>query len=158
EEHEAGQVHGPARLQAEQAERLHVVADEDGDRGGREDVLDQDGRAGEEAAPGAERTAREAVAAARGGQDRGQFGQGEDHAGVHGAHQHHGDRQAAEAALGQAEVPARVVAGDDVGDAEARQQQPAGAAAAQPAAVQVVVRFGGGGGTGGGRKAHGGLP
>ena len=38
-------------------------------------------------------------------------------------------------ALGQAEVPAGVVAGDDVRDAESGQQHPAGAAAAQGSAL-----------------------
>ena len=87
EDREAGEIDRPAGLQAEQAERFDVVADEDGDRGGREDVLDEDRRAGQEAAPGAERAAGEAVAAARRRQDRGQLGEREDQTGVHHAHQ-----------------------------------------------------------------------
>ena len=73
-----------------------------------------------------------------------QLGEGEDHTGVHGAHEHRGDRQTAEAALRQAEVPAGEVAGDDIGDAEAGQQDPAGAAPAERPALQIVVRRVGG--------------
>ena len=55
-------------------------------------------------------------------------------------HQHGGDQQAAPAALGDAEVPAGVVAGDHVGDAEPGQQHPADRAALQRLCVlQVVV-------------------
>ena len=54
---------------------------------GRERVLDQDRGAGQEAAPGPERAAAEAVAAARRGDRRRQLREREDHARVHGRHQ-----------------------------------------------------------------------
>ena len=133
------QEHRPAARDPEEPERLDVAADEHGDRGGRDHVLDEDRRAGGEAPERAERTAREGVAAARGRQRRGHLGQAEDHAGVHRRHQHRGDQQAAPAALGQAEVPAREVARDDVGDAQAGQQHPAGRAALELALLEIAL-------------------
>src|SRR3712207_7353504 len=51
--------------------------------------------------------------AATGGRQRGaELGQPEHHRGVHDRHEHGGDEQPTEPALGQAEVPPGVVAGD----------------------------------------------
>ena len=58
----------PAVGDPEQSERLDVGADEVRDRGRRDGVLDEDRRAGEEAAPRPQRAPREGVAAA-GGRD-----------------------------------------------------------------------------------------
>ncbi|MNF90602.1 hypothetical protein D3C84_731720 [compost metagenome] len=135
EHHVEGQIDHPA---ADAEQRLAVGADEAGDGRRGDGVLDEDRRAGEEAAPGAEGGAGEAVAAAGGGDHRRQLGQREALAQVHGRHQQGGDEHAAPAALGQAEVPAGVVAGDHVGDAEADQQHPAGRALLELAVGEVV--------------------
>ncbi|WP_307724084.1 MULTISPECIES: hypothetical protein [Pseudonocardia] len=57
EDHVCGQVDPPAVGDAEQAERLDVVADEGGDRGRRDRLLDEDRRPGGETphGPGARR-------------------------------------------------------------------------------------------------------
>ena len=55
------------------------------------------------------------------------------------AHQDRGDPQAAPAALGEPEVPAGEVAGDDVRDAEAGQQDPTRGALLELALLVVVA-------------------
>ena len=139
EDQVADQVDRPAAGQPEQPERLDVAADEDRDRGRRDRVLDEDRRAGGEPAERSQRAPGEAVAGAGHRHRRGQLGQAEHHAGVHDGHQHGRDQQAAPAALGQAEVPAGEVAGDDVGDAEPGQQHPAGRASLELPVLQVVL-------------------
>ncbi|KAI3488917.1 hypothetical protein L1887_46947 [Cichorium endivia] len=109
-----GQVDHPA---ADAEQRLAVGADEHRDGCGCDGVFDKDRGAGEEAAPGPERAAGEAV---------------------HGGHQQGGEEHAAPTALGQAEVPAGVVAGNHVGDPQAHQQDPAGSAFFQFTLLEVV--------------------
>ena len=129
------QVDQPA---ADAEQRLAVGADEAGDGRRGDGVFDEDRGAGEEAAPGPEGAAGEAVAAAGGRDHRRQLGEREAHAQVHGGHQQGGEEHPAPAALGQAEVPAGVVAGDHVGDAEPDQQDPAGGAFLQLTVLEVV--------------------
>jgi hypothetical protein len=140
DEHRVGdQVDQPTVGEPEEAECLHVAADEHGDRGGRDGVLDEDGHARGEAADGAEGSACEAVPRSRHRQRRGHLGQAEDHAGVHDPHQQGGDHETTPAALVEAEVPACEVAGDDVADAEPGEEHPAGCASLE-LAVMVVLR------------------
>jgi hypothetical protein len=120
EDRVAGEVHRPAAGQPEQAERLDVAADEHHDRGRRDGVLDEDRGAGGEPAERPEGAGGRSRSRRRDRQRGGHLGQAEDHRGVHGRHQDGGDQQTAPAALGQAEVPAREVARDDVRDAETR--------------------------------------
>ena len=132
------EVDRPAGVDAD-VERLDVAADEHDDRGRRDRVLDQDRRAGQEAAPRAERAAAEAVAAAGGRDRRRQLREREDHARVHRPHQDRGDQQAAPAALGEAEVPAGEVARDHVRDAEPGEQDPARRALLQLPLLHVLA-------------------
>ncbi|MNJ46936.1 hypothetical protein D3C77_420790 [compost metagenome] len=130
-----GQVDHPA---ANTEQRLTVRADEHGNGCRGDGVFDQDRRAGEESAPGAERAAGKAVAATGGGDHRGQLGEGKTHAQVHGRHQQRGEEHPAPATLGQAEVPAGVVAGNHIGNAEADQQYPACCALFQFTLLEIV--------------------
>jgi len=134
-----GEIDHPA---ADAEQRFAIGADEHGDGSWGDGVFDEDRRAGEKATQRAERGAGEAVAATSCGHHRGQLGQREAHAQVHGRHQQRGDEQATPTALGEAEVPAGVVAGDDVGDAEADQQHPAGGAFLQFAFVEIATANG----------------
>lgn len=129
------QVDHPA---ADPEQRLAIGADKHRDCRRGDGVFDEDRGPGEKAAPGAEGAAGKTVAAAGGGDHRGQFGQGKAHAQVHGGHQQGGEEHAAPAALGQAEVPAGIVAGDDVGHTQAHQQDPACRAFFQFALLEIV--------------------
>ncbi|MNN27992.1 hypothetical protein D3C81_1415450 [compost metagenome] len=131
-----GQVDHPA---ANAEQRLTIGTDEHGNRGRGDGVFDQDCRAGQKPAPGPERTAGKAVAATGGGNHRRQFCQGEAHAQVHGGHQQGGEEHATPAALGQAEVPAGVVAGNHIGNAQAYQQDPACGTFFQFTLLEVIV-------------------
>ena len=139
EQHVRGQVHPPAVGDAEQPERFDVGADEGGDRGRRDRVLDQDRGPGGKPAPGPQCAAREGVAAAGRRQRRGHLGHAQHQGQVHARDHHTGDQQATEPALGQTEVPPRVVAGDHIADTETRQQQPARTAPLQGPFGQVVA-------------------
>jgi hypothetical protein len=88
--------------------------------------------------PQARRRCGQSRSAAGGGDHRGQLGQREAHAQVHGGHQQGGEEHAAPAALGQAEVPAGVVAGNHVGHAQADQQDPAGGAFFQFTLLEIL--------------------
>ena len=134
-----GEIDHPA---ADAEQRFAIGADEYGDGRRRDGVFDEDRRAGEKAAQRAECGAGKTVAAARGRDHRGQLGQRETHAQVHGRHQQRGDEQPAPTTLGEAEVPAGIVAGDDVGDAEADQQHPAGGAFLQFAFLEIATANG----------------
>ena len=129
-----GQIDRPA---SDAEQRLAVGADKDGDGSWRDGVLDKDRSAGEKTAQRAERATSKAITAACGGDHRGQLGEREAHAQVHGRHQQRGDEQTAPAPLGEAEVPAGVVARDDVGDAEANQQHPTSGAFLQFAFLKI---------------------
>ena len=94
----AAQVNHPS-VDADQG--IDVAADEYRDGGGGQRVLQQDGGAGQVAAPRAERPAGEAVAATGGGQRGGELRQGQHHAQIHRAHDQGGDQHAAEAPLGE---------------------------------------------------------
>ena len=135
EHHVERQVDHPA---ANAEQRLAVGADEGRDGGGGDRVFDEDRRAGKETAPGAEGAAGKAVATASGRDHRGKLGQREAHAQVHGGHQQGREEHAAPATLGQAEVPAGVVAGNDVGHPQADQQHPAGRAFFQFTLLEIV--------------------
>jgi hypothetical protein len=130
----------PGRYRFRQnAERLDVAGDEGRDRCRSHRVLDEDRHACGESAQWAERSAGEAVAGAGSRQSGGEFGEAEYHAHVHESHEEEGDEQAAPAAFGQPEVPAGEVSGDDVGDAEAREEDPAGRALLQLSLFEVVL-------------------
>ena len=96
-QHVEGQVDRPA-TNAEQ--RLTVGTDKHRNRRWGNGVLDEDCRAGKKTAQGTEGAAGKTVAAASGGDHRGQFCQGEAHAQVHQRHQQGGEKHAAPAALG----------------------------------------------------------
>lgn len=104
-------------------------------------VLDEDGGAGGETAPGSQRASREGVPAARRGQRRRHLGHAQHQRQVHAGDDDRGDGQAAEAALPQAEVPPGVVAGDDVADTEAGQQHPTGGAGLQLPLLEIGFRL-----------------
>ncbi len=128
------QVDHPA---ANAEQRLAIRADEHGNRRRGDGVLDQDRRAREKPAPRPECAAGKAIAAACGGDHRGQLGEGKTHAQVHRGHQQRGQEHPAPAALGQAEVPAGVVTGNDIGHAQAHQQDPACRAFFQFALLEI---------------------
>ena len=139
DEHRVGdRVDQPAVGEAEEPQGLDIAADEDGDRGRRDGILDQDGHAGREATDGAQCAPCEAVARACDREGRGHLGQPEHHAGVHDPHQNRGDQQTAPAALIEPEVPPGEVAGDDVADAESREQYPARGSRLQLSVLHVV--------------------
>ncbi|MNQ79100.1 hypothetical protein D3C85_940320 [compost metagenome] len=134
-QHIEGQVNRPAA----NAEQRFTVGPDKHRNGGRGDgVLDQDRCAGEKATQWPEGAAGKAIAATCGGDHRGQFSQGEAHAQVHQRHQQGGEKHAAPAALGQAEVPAGVVAGNHVGNAQTDQQHPACCALLQLPALEII--------------------
>ena len=136
-----GEIDPPPVLDAEQVQRFDVGTDEGGDGRRRDGVLDEDRGARGEATPRTQRTPREGVTAAGCGQGRGHLSHAEDQREVHAGDDDGGDRQAAEPALAQSEVPAGVVARDDVADAEAGQQQPSGGSRLQLALLQIVIRL-----------------
>ena len=72
EDQVAGQVHQPA---VDAIQRVHITPDEYRDGGRRQGVLQQDGRAGQIAAPGTQHPTGETVATPGGGQAGREFGQ-----------------------------------------------------------------------------------
>ena len=139
EERVGRQIHPPAVVNPEEPQRFHVGADERRDGGGGDRVLDEDRGASGEAAPRAERATGEGVPTAGGRQRRGQLGHAQHQGEVHAGDDHGSDGEAAETAVGQTEIPAGVVAGDHVADAETGEQQPAGRALLQLTFREVFV-------------------
>ena len=126
----------------QQVQRLHVGGDESGDRRRADGVFDQDGEARQRAADLAHGTTGKPVAGSRRGHGRGHLSQAEHHEQVHRAHHDEGDDHSEPAAIGDAEVPTREVAGDDVGNAQTHEQNPAHRALFQGAPFEIFPRFG----------------
>ena len=119
-------------------QRLHGTPDE-GDDGGRgERVLDQDRRAREEPSPHPHGPAGETVAGPRDRDGCRHLGQRVDHCGVHDRHENRGNEQATPPALGEPEVPARKLTGDNVRHPQSCQEYPAGRTFLQLALLQVL--------------------
>ena len=144
EQHVDRQVHPPSIGDSEQSERLHVCADERGDGGRRDRVLDQNRRPRGESAPRTERAASERIAAAGSWKRRGHLGHTQHHGEVHAGYQDGGYQQPSEAALCEPEVPPRIVTGDHITDAEPREQEPARRALLEGSLREIVLGFGAG--------------
>ena len=123
-------------------DRREIGADEVDDHRRRQHVFDVLGHAGDEAAPGAEGGAGEGIGAAGMRQRRAHLGDGEGEAEKHDGDEKRAAEHAAPAAHGEAEVPAREVAGDDRGDAERPQIEDAGVTPELPV-LEIVDPCGG---------------
>src|SRR4029453_12053202 len=106
----------------------------------RDHVLRILSQAGEESSPWPHRRPREGVRPARVRERGRHLGDRIHEAVVHDRHQDPGDRQAAEAARAQAEVPAVELAGDDGPDAECP-QRPHPRVSPKSAVLEVLLTY-----------------
>src|SRR5215207_3007893 len=129
--------HRPAKTD----ERLYVPPDKGGDGSRSDRHFDHDRRAREEPSPHPHGPSGETVAGP-GDRDGGrEFGQGVDHGGVHDGREDRGDEQATPSALGEPELPARNLPGNDVCHPESRQKHPARRTLLQLPLLQVFITY-----------------